>query len=1062
MTGEGQNSTGGNFGPASSTVDFPAMEKDVLSSWQKRDIFRKSLEARENGPEFVFYDGPPFATGLPHYGHLLAGTVKDVVPRYKSMRGYYVERRFGWDCHGLPVEYEAEQSLGMSSKSEIEKYGIDRFNEHCRKIVLRYSKEWREIVTRMGRWVDFANEYRTMDPEYMESIWWVFKSLWEKALIYEGQKIVPYCPRCATPLSNFETNQGYADITDPAVTVRFPLKGEERTWILAWTTTPWTLPSNLALAVGADIVYAKIRTNGCFYYLAEDRLNDWCGEEDECEVVEKVKGSDLDGVVYEPLFPYFAEMEKSGAFRVFAADFVSTEDGTGIVHIAPGFGEDDHALGVRKGLPGVCPVDEEGRFTAEISDYAGRSVRDTNPAIVERLKDEQKLLRLEKITHSYPHCWRCESPLIYRAISTWFIKVEEIKEQLLRANKDVCWMPGHLKNGRFGKWIEGARDWAISRNRFWGTPLPVWRSEDGEESVCVGSIDELRRESGGEVKDLHKHAIDDVTIPSGSGKGKLRRVPQVLDCWFESGAMPYAQAHYPFENKEHFENNFPADFIAEGVDQTRGWFYTLMVLSTALFDRPAFRNVVVNGLVLAEDGRKMSKRLKNYPDPVYIINTYGGDALRLYMLGSAVVKAEDLRFSEEGVAQVVKNVLIPLWNAHSFFVTYANIDGWCAPGINPGQSDNILDLWICSCLQETLRKVEDAMERYDLQNAVRPLGNFVESLTNWYIRRSRRRFWKSSDDEDKNMAYGTLYYVLTEFCRLTAPFAPFISESVYANLRTDAMPESVHLAEFPRYREELRDEELEKSMSLAMTVVKLGRMLRTRNDLKVRQPLSRLYVATGHADAEKAVRSMGDIISDELNVKGVEVKAGESDFVDYSAKANFRRLGPRLGPKVKAVAACISKMRSADVSELLDTGQWRVKTEGTETVVGVDDVVVSRAPKEGLVAESEGGVAVALETALTEELAAEGIAREFVHVVQNLRKSRRLDVTRRIAVEYNGGKELKKALEAYRDHVCTEILCIDLRWTEEAPPDGQICGINGLESSIRILPVKGGKGGGTG
>ena len=608
--------------PVSKKIDFPAGEREILAFWEVDKIFEQSLKQRAGAPEFIFYDGPPFATGLPHYGHLLAGTLKDIVPRYQTMRGHFVDRRFGWDCHGLPVEYEVEQDLKISGKRDIEKLGIDVFNERCRSIVLRYTREWREVVTRMGRWVDFDRDYKTMDPDFMESIWWVFKTLWDKNLIYEGNKILPYCPRCSTPLSNFETNQGYLDVQDPAITIRFAIQGQPRTWILAWTTTPWTLPSNMALAVGPEIDYVRIRDGEDTYLIAQSRLPVYYKKPEQYTVLETLPGRALEGLTYEPLFPYFAHERANGAFRVIAADFVSTEDGTGIVHIAPGFGEDDARVAHIRKIPSVCPIDEEGRFTDAVPDYVGREVKETDPDIIRRLKQEGRLVHQSTILHSYPHCWRCDKPLIYRAISTWFVRVESFRDRISELNKDLHWVPDHLRDGRFGKWLEQARDWAISRNRYWGTPLPIWRSEDGSEIVCIGSRAELEKRSGKPISDLHKHFVDPVTIPSATGKGVLTRVPEVLDCWFESGAMPYAQAHYPFENRAHFESHFPADFIAEGLDQTRGWFYTLMVLSTALFDRPAFRNVVVNGLVLAADGRKMSKRLKNYPEPFHV-HLYG-------------------------------------------------------------------------------------------------------------------------------------------------------------------------------------------------------------------------------------------------------------------------------------------------------------------------------------------------------------------------------------------------------------------------------------------------------
>ncbi len=1014
----------------SNKTDFAQVEREVLEVWKAGNMFQRSLDLRRGGEEFVFYDGPPFATGTPHYGHLLAGTIKDIVPRYQTMRGRFVERRFGWDCHGLPVEYEVEQALGISGKTDIETMGVGVFNERCRSIVLRYTKEWRETVTRMGRWVDFDRDYKTMDPTYMESIWWVFKSLWEKGLVYEGQKILPYCPRCATPLSNFETNQGYKDVADPAITVRFKLDDEPGAYMLAWTTTPWTLPSNMALAVGEKIAYVRVEDGDAVYYLAKARLGHYYKTDQDYRALREVSGAELVGRGYEPLFPYFAGLKTSdGAFRVVAADFVSTEDGTGVVHIAPGFGEDDARVGAVEKLPAVCPMDAEGKFTAEVSDYAGQAVKAADTEIMARLKREGKLVRRDTINHSYPHCWRCDTPLLYRAISTWFVKVESLKERLLAANQQIRWVPEHLKDGRFGKWLEGARDWAISRNRYWGTPLPIWRSDDGEELECIGSIAELEARSGKNVADLHKHFVDALELPSKQGKGTLKRIPEVLDCWFESGAMPYAQAHYPFENRERFESHFPADFIAEGLDQTRGWFYTLMVLSVALFDKPAFRNVVVNGLVLAEDGRKMSKRLKNYPDPAKLIETYGADALRLYLIYSPVVRAEDLRFSEEGVKHLMRNILIPLWNAYSFFVTYANVDQWQERG--GGQvsgvsgKGHVLDRWILSSMETLLDRVVTALDEYDLQRAVRPFVHFIEDLTNWYIRRSRRRFWKSQDDEDKQQAYQTLHYVLLQLSKVAAPFMPFLSDSIFMNLRTAEMPESVHLCDFPKADQARRDPALEAQMAGVMTVVQLGRTLRSAHDLKVRQPLAVLHVVSRNDVMLGGIAALRELIEEELNVKSVVFGKHETELASLKAKADFKALGPKLGPKMKDAAKAIAALGS-EALERLALGEAVAVTlaDGTRVELGAGDVVIERTPLAGMVVAAEGELVVALETKLTEALVHEGLAREFVNKIQNMRKDAGLDVSDRIRVTFFADEAVRAAIQAHVEYVNGEVLSL--------------------------------------
>lgn len=1045
------------FEPVSNKIDFPKMEEEVLRFWHQHDTFRKSLKLREGAKEFVFYDGPPFATGLPHYGHLLAGTIKDIVPRYQTMRGYFVERRFGWDCHGLPVEYEMEQELKISGKRDIEKLGVDVFNEQCRGIVLRYTREWRSIVNRIGRWVDFDNDYKTMDLPYMESIWWVFRSLWDNGLIYEGKKILPYCPRCATPLSNFETNQGYEDVQDPAITVRFALSNEPNTYILAWTTTPWTLPSNLALAVGPQIRYVLVRDKHERYYVAKDRMPIFFPKLDDVEILSEFSGAELVGRRYDPLFPYFAHLAKHGAFRVFAGDFVSTEEGTGIVHIAPGFGEDDYQLGQREGLPPICPVDDEGRFTSDVPDYAGREVKETDNDIIQRLKAEGKLVHRGTIQHAYPHCWRCDSPLIYRAISTWFVRVETLRDRIMAANLQTHWVPEHLREGRFGKWLEGARDWAISRNRYWGAPLPIWRNPQGE-ILCVGSVAELEKLSGQKVTDLHKHFVDKISIPSSQGGEPLRRVPEVLDCWFESGAMPYAQSHYPFENRERFERNFPADFIAEGLDQTRGWFYTLMVLSTALFDKPAFRNVIVNGLVLAEDGRKMSKRLKNYPDPVYILNTYGADALRLYMVHSPVVRAENLCFSEEGVKEALRHLLIPWWNAYSFFVTYARVDGWRPEsGECTGKRTtplHMLDRWILSSLDHLTADITEGMDRYDLQQAVRPLVRFIEDLTNWYIRRSRRRFWKSSNDADKQQAYATLYEVLLTLCKLAAPFTPFISEAIYRNLRTEDMPESVHLCDFPTADESRRDPALEAQMADVITVVGLGRQLRAERNIKVRQPLPGMHIHCRDRQRLERIRQLAQLIQEELNVKHLWLGSRETDLVTLSAKPDFARLGPRLGARVKKAAEMIAEWDQDSLEKVLNGDVVEVIIEAERVLIQPEDIKVSRTPKEGLAVAAAGDLVVALEVTLTPELTREGLAREFVNKVQSMRKSADLQVTTRIRLIVQAGELVREALDEHQAYIQDETLCVG--WTiTEAPVEGAVeWDLNGQLCRIKLEVIE--------
>ena len=1036
------------FKNISNQVNFPALECEVLEFWKESGIFEKSLKQRKGGPEYVFYDGPPFATGLPHYGHLLAGTIKDVVPRYQTMRGNYVERSFGWDCHGLPVENEMEKVLKLQSKRDIEAYGVDKFNEACRSIVLRYTSEWETVVTRMGRWVDFRRGYRTMDRNFMESVWWVFKALWDKGLVYEGYKILPYCPRCATPLSNFETNQGYKEVVDPAITIRFKLRDEENSYILAWTTTPWTLPSNLALAVGPEVDYVKVKDGDEFFYLAENRLGAYYRETPE--IVWRGKGADLAGRRYEPLFNYFAELDAQGAFQVLCGDFVSISDGTGIVHCAPGFGEDDNALCKAAGLPEVCPIDAECRFTDEIPDYAGRAVKETDKEIIQRLKDEGKLVRRDQIRHSYPHCWRDDGPLIYRTISTWFVRAEQLRDRMVKNNQSINWVPAHLRDGRFGKWLENARDWAISRNRFWGTPLPIWRNPEGEV-IVPGSVAELEKLTGRKIEDLHKHFIDKLEIPSPTGKSPLKRVEEVFDCWFESGSMPYARMHYPFENKKQFEEHFPADFIAEGLDQTRGWFYTLVVLASALFDRPPFKNVLVNGLILAENGQKMSKRLKNYPDPMVVVNTYGADALRLFMLGSQVVRAEDLKFSEAGVKEILRGVMIPMWNALSFFTTYANVDGYEPPAGEvqpPAKASNVLDRWILSSASQMVEEIRGELDAYNLQKAANRFSRFIDDLTNWYIRRSRRRFWKSSDDADKREAYRTLHYVLLTFAKTAAPFIPFTTEAIYRTLRTKEMPESVHLCDYPEPND-CRDEYLEKQMELTMTAVSSGRFLRTANNLKVRQPLAKAVLASPDAASRKMLEETAWIVAEELNVKSVEFSDDEEALVRRSAKANFKVLGRRLGKNMKEAAAKIQALTGREIGDVLAGKPYKlVLADGTEAEITAEDLVVQREEKPGLVAASENGITIALATELTPELEGEGFARELVSKIQNLRKEKGFDVTDRIRVVCSVPEKREAALEANRAYICEETLAVAF---ETGPAEnGAEADVNGESCRISV------------
>jgi isoleucyl-tRNA synthetase len=933
-----------------------------------------------------------------------------------------------------------EKELGISGKTEIEAYGVAKFNEACRSIVLRYTSEWQQIVSRMGRWVDFEHDYKTMDPDYMESIWWVISQLWKKGFMYEGFNILPYSPALSTPLSNFEVNLGgYQEVTDPAITVRFKVKGSESTYILAWTTTPWTLPSNLGLAFGPEIEYVKVRDGEESYILAKERLSAYYKDPAEYEILETKKGIEYAGLEYEPLFPYFAGLAGQNAFRTLTADYVTTEDGTGIVHTAPGFGEEDYIAMKDTGVPVVCPIDAECRFTEEVPDYKGIFVKDADKDIIRRLKEEGKLIRRENYKHQYPFCYRTKKPLIYRAVSCWFVDIGKVKQMMLDANDKVNWVPAHLKKGRFGKWLENARDWAISRNRYWGNPIPIWKCDGSDYMEVISSREELEKKCGEKVDDLHKHFVDELTWPSPDGKGTMRRIPDVLDCWFESGSMPYAQVHYPFENKEWFENNFPADFICEGLDQTRGWFYTLTILAAALFDSPAFMNVVTNGLVLAEDGKKMSKSERNYSDPVEVINKFGADALRMFLMNSAVVKAEDLRYSDEGVKEVLKTFIIPFWNSYSFFITYANIDKFQPAGLTESP-DNPLDRWILSEVEHLVADVTEQIEAYDLQRAIEPIVRFVDLLNNWYIRRSRRRFWKSENDNDKFQAYETLYTVLLKVVHVAAPIIPFMTEEIYQNLRSVDMPESIHLADYPIADDSVRNSELEKKMEITRKAVSMGRALRSMHSLKTRQPLKSIYLVTRDIQEKRILREMEEIIREELNVKEALFKENEEDLVEYRAKPNYKVLGSQLGKQMKAVAAKIEALSMSEIQSLLDGSTLSIDYADGTLELTEEGIIIQRLEKENLKVLNDGSLTVGLDSEITDELRQEGMVRDVIRSVQNLRKERGLEVTDRIRLSIDGDALVKEAVERFRDHILEETLAETAHFERTESAEEKDCG----------------------
>ena len=1028
---------------------FPEREKRLLDGWIKNDTFRKTLKNRENFPLFSFYDGPPFATGLPHYGHILTGLIKDVVLRYKTMQGFYVPRRFGWDCHGVPVENEIEQMEEFAKNPPIDNPTIGRFNEACRTIVLRYTQEWERTVNRMGRWIDFKNSYKTMDPSFMETVWWVFGALWEKGLVYEGLKVMPFSTKLRTPLSNFEANLNYREVDDPSVIVTFPLIDEPGTSLIVWTTTPWTLPSNLALVVNASILYVKIKEkkSGKKYITSKKSLTRYFKHPGDYELLETLKGERLKGLCYKPIFDHFVDRKTPKMFTILEDQFVEEEDGTGIVHTAPAFGEADFFVCKREGIPPICPVDEQGRFTREVPDYAGQFVKDADKGIIRSLKAQNRLFYQGQVHHRYPFCWRSDTPLIYKAVETWFVSVEKIKEQIIETAKKIEWVPKHIKEGRFGKWLENARDWAISRNRYWGTPIPIWRNDAGD-CIVIKSVEELEKRTGKRVQDLHRHRIDTLTFKE---KGKLyTRIPEIFDCWFESGSMPYAQSHYPFESEEETMKGFPADFISEGLDQTRCWFYTLTILSTALFDKPAFKNVIVNGIVLAENGSKMSKRLRNYPDPEMMFEKYGADATRLYLLSSQAVQAEDLRFSEKGVELVLRQFLIPLWNAYVFLSTYALIYKWRPErkeSTTPFKPKSDIDRWILSLLNRLVKQVRWGMDRYLLSQSVAPFIEFIDQLTNWYIRRCRNRFWSDKESIDRREAFQTLYEVLINLSKVAAPFIPFISEAIYRNLRESQAPESVHLTDFTPYQEGMRDRRLEKKMQAVQTVVSMGHALRKERKIKVRQPLGKAHLVSADHTTLALLKEQQQLIKEELNVKSLEFHSDESSFVSLSITPNFRLLGKRLGPLMKQMKGALERLKEEQMQALLEGKGITLTIENKTVSIESGEIEIKRQVKEGLIASTKNRITIALDPTLNRELIEEGLMREIINKLNTQRREQKFEVTDRIQVTINSTQKVRECLEKFYTIITHEVLATSVSFEETEGIDWDL---NGEKATIKI------------
>ena len=1041
-----------------SRADYPALERAILESWAADATFEASVEQRPADDEYVFYDGPPFANGLPHYGHLLTGYVKDVVPRYQTMRGHRVERRFGWDCHGLPAEMAAEQELGIHGHKAITDFGIANFNEYCQASVLRYTSEWERYVTRQARWVDFEHDYKTMDLPYMESVMWAFKQLWDKGLIYQAYRVMPYSWGAETPLSNFEIRLDDATRPrqDPAITVAFdldPADGDPGPLqILAWTTPPSTLPSNLALAVGPDLDYAVVAHDGGHYVIGAAVLDRYAPELGELEQVATIKGSDLVGRTYRPLFGYFADNPDS--FRVLAGDFIDTEEGTGVVHLAPGFGEDDQRVCEAAGISLVVPVDEKGRFTEEVADWAGVNVFEANPDVIRHLKAEGRVLRHETYDHNYPHCWRTDTPIIYRAMQSWYVRVTDLTDRLLACNDEINWIPGHVRDGAFGKWLAGARDWSISRNRFWGAPIPVWVSDDPEHprTDVYGSLDEIERDFGVRPASLHRPEVDELTRPNPddpTGRSTMRRVTEVLDCWFESGSMPYAQVHYPFENKEWFETHSPADFIVEYIAQTRGWFYTLHVLSVALFDRPAFTNVICHGVVLDSEGRKLSKKLRNYPDPEEVMETIGSDALRWYLMSSPILRGGDLKIAADGsgIADVVRLVLNPIWNAFHFFTLYANADGYRASFRTDATGE--LDRYLLAKTRELVDEVTAAMDAYDLAGACNQITAYLDALNNWYIRSSRERFWApGAGDEasaDKVDAFDTLYTVLVTITKVVAPLLPMLAEGIHHGLTGER---SVHLTDWPEPDSLPADPELVRAMDEVRAVCSTALGLREERKLRSRLPLPSLAIAGERAGA---LAPFAHLVAGELNVKDVVISDDRTAYGTEVVRPNPRVLGPRLGKDVQAV---IKAAKDGDWSRAedgtvvvgghaLQDGEYELVLQTAEELAASP---VRYVDPEGRTIDT--GLVVALDTTVTPELHAEGVTRDLVRAVQAARKDAGFEVTDRISLTLGLSAEQRAMVEANERHLADSVLALEVLYVDTTEPLS--VALDGVEASFAI------------
>jgi isoleucyl-tRNA synthetase len=1012
------------------------MESEVLKFWNRQGIFKKTLYAREGAPEYVFYEGPPTANGKPGVHHVLARVFKDMFPRYKIMRGYHVSRRGGWDTHGLPVEIEVEKQLGFTNKQQIEEYGIDKFNELCKKSVFTYIRDWERLTERIGFWVDLEDAYVTYTNEYVESVWWILKNFWENDLLYQGFKVVPYCSRCGTPLSDHEVALGYDEATDPSVYVRMPLVDKPGTSLLVWTTTPWTLPGNVAVAAHPEVDYVTVERSlpdgGKERLVLAKPLVEKIFSDEEVKIIESFKGKKLKGAKYQPLFT-FMPPDKPAHFVVMG-EFVTTEDGSGLVHQAPAFGAEDMQMAVEHDLPVLMTVKPDGTFVDEIKPWRGMWVKEADPLIVTDLQNRGLLFRVEKYTHTYPFCWRCDTPLLYYARSTWYIRTSKYKERLVALNQKINWVPEHVKQGRFGNWLDNNVDWALGRERYWGTPLPVWECAECKHQEAVGSVEELGQKAGKVLTgiDLHRPHVDQVHWKCPECGGKMSRVPELIDVWFDSGSMPYAQWHYPFENQEKFKKQYPADYICEAVDQTRGWFYSLHAISTLLNDEVSFKNVICLGLILDGDGQKMSKSKGNFVNPWDVLNTHGADAFRWYLY-TASPPGQERRFSSELVGSVVRDFTLTLWNVYSFFVTYATLDKW-QPGSKEMPAYSLLDRWLLSELNSLVRDVTTAYENYDVPNATRPLQEFVEKLSTWYLRRSRRRFWKSESDSDKHAAYSTLYAALMTLSKLLAPAMPFLSEEMYQNLVRSfdpSAPESVHLAHWPESNSALVDESLNDDMALVLRLVSLGHAARNKVNRKVRQPLSEAAFSVGNVDERRGVMDYSDLIADELNVKKVRLLDSSTEAISHVVKPLPKQLGQKYGNKFPAIQKAVLGMDSEVAARALMAGQsLHMTVDGQDYDLLPDEFEVKAMAKEGFAVAEDGPYVAALVTELTSDLVNEGLAREFVRRVQDLRKQASLDVADRIKLYVNATPGLSQAIAAHQDYITTETLALELVFSE--------------------------------